>query len=218
MALAGHTPVIRPVLTIEACRASWPKTPVDWAFFLSSQAVRHCDAAGRAYLGTLSGSRFVAVGSATQARLAELGISSLSPIIESSEGIVSLLEELEESGEDLSGKTALIVAGEGGRQHLENHLSAVGCHVFKALVYRRVPASNGQVAPSNVDAILVASGDGFQVVRQLWCAADGRLDVPLAAPSERVAVTAEAAGFTQVTTSESARPEAMAECLAKMLE
>lgn len=214
---AGYQPVVRPVLQIQAIDARWPTGAFDLTFFLSTQAVRRCVANADLELSRLTQpGQVIAVGRTTQALLAEHGIESVAPAVETSEGIIELLATLKPAG--LAGCRALVVAGAGGRGVLEAALAAEHCAVVKIDTYRRVPTPGLTITPEDIDAIVVASGDGFQVVRQLWCAADGQLNVPLVVPSARVADLAREFGFTRVAQSTSARPQTMVDCLSRMFE
>jgi uroporphyrinogen-III synthase len=105
----------------------------DWLIFISANAVqaawRQADAVLRAY-----GGRIAAVGAATAAALANLGVGvDLQPEADfSSEGLLAtpVLRAVQ-------GRRVLIIRGEGGREHLAQTLRARGAHVEYAEVYRR---------------------------------------------------------------------------------
>jgi uroporphyrinogen-III synthase len=137
--------------------------------------------------------RVFAVGSNTAARLAEAGLTALTPGIASSEGILAMPELA-----DVSSRVVLIIAGEGGRDVLAAGLEARGARVHRLEVYRRQAIGATGVDISGVDAIAVGSGDGFEFTARLWFAAGGRSDVPVFVPSERVAAIGERLGFSMV--------------------
>ena len=64
-----------------------------------------------------------------------------------------------------------------------------------------------------MDAIAVASGDGFAAVARLWFAAGGRGDVPVLVPSSRVAELGSELGFSNVHTCAGAGADALIEAL-----
>jgi uroporphyrinogen-III synthase len=137
--------------------------------------------------------RVFAVGSNTAARLAEAGLTAVTPGIASSEGLLAMPELA-----DVSGRVVLMIKGEGGRDVLAAGLEARGARVHRLEVYSRQAIGAADVDVSSVDAIAVSSGDGFEFTARLWFAADGRSDVPVFAPSQRVAAIGERLGFSKV--------------------
>ncbi len=204
---AGHDPVVSPALTIAEVRGDMPPGPFTDVVFLSEHAVR---------LGVprlvpeawFSGARSYAVGATTAKRLRAAGIGAAFPEEASSEGLLALPELA-----DGRGRSVLIVGGLGGRDLLEKALTARGARVEKLAVYQRQAVASATLNPGSVDAVAVASGDGFAAVARLWFAAGGRGDVPVLVPSPRVAGLGAGLGFSNVYTCAGAGADAVVEAL-----
>ena len=209
---AAFQPLLAPVLTIERLRPPEPElaavASARYAIFLSGHAVRCAPAA---LFPRLQRAELLAVGAGTQRALAEKGHTARVPADERSEGLLALLNVTR-------GDRVLLVAGEDGRTLLAEALAEAGCLVQKLAVYRRRSAGELPASPTAIDAVLVASGDGFRVFAQLWCAADGSRQLPVIVPSERVAAVVREGGFAAVHVADSARPEAMVACLAEVFQ
>ncbi len=204
---AGHEPVVGPALRIVEVPGGAPRGPFTDVVYLSEHAVRF----GIARLTNqawFSGARAHAVGAATAEHLAVAGIRAGFPEQASSEGLLSLPEFA-----DARGLTVLIVCGEGGRDLLETTLTARGARVEKLVVYRRRAVDEAPPDVGSVDAIAVSSGDGFAAVARVWFAAGGRGDVPVLAPSPRVAGLGSALGFSNVYTCAGAGADALLKAL-----
>ena len=81
-----------------------------------------------------------------------------------------------------------IFSGVGGRGLLRAELIRRGAAVQAFAVYRRERVSpEDSIDPAQIDAISVSSGDGFGWAAQVWFAAGGNAQVPVYAPSARVA-------------------------------
>jgi uroporphyrinogen-III synthase len=182
----GHQPFVVPLLEIVPVRAPAPTGGYDVVVFLSEHAVRY---AGD--LGFCDDARVLAVGASTAAALETRGVAASYPAAAGSEGVLELLE-------GSAPRRVLIVAGEAGRKTLRDTLRSAGVEVREHLCYRRQPAAAAVPAPAGVDAILVASQDGFRHLARLWFDSGGSPDVDIVAASERVAGLAQALGFRRV--------------------
>ena len=105
---------------------------------------------------------------------------------------------------DVSGKHILIVRGQGGREELHDKLVNRGARVNYAEVYnRRRPADCHEnlrrALADGVDVICVSSGEAMENLLSSLPAgeAESVLQLPLFAPSPRVAGLARARGFKQ---------------------
>jgi uroporphyrinogen-III synthase len=199
----GYQVLVAPVIAI----APLPGPVVSGAFtdvvFLSEHAVRF--GIGRLARDIdLSSLPVYAVGSSTAARLSEAGVAAAIPELASSEGLLAMPEFAEASG-----RSVLIVAGEGGRDVLACGLQARGASVQTLRAYRRQSIDRLDDDLSSVEAIAVSSGDGFEFMARLWFAADGRRDVPVFVPSQRVAAVGEQLGFSRVYTCAGAGADAL---------
>lgn len=204
---AGYEPLVCPALTVAEEPGRAPPGPFSDVVFLSEHAVR----LGVPRLVTeawFTGARTYAVGAATAGHLAETGIRADVPEDASSEGLLALPEFA-----DARGRAVLIVCGAGGRDLLEKTLAARGARVEKLVVYRRVAVDAVSSDVRSVDAIAIASGDGFEAVARLWFAAGGRGDVPVFVPSRRVAGLGSGLGFSNVYTCAGASADALIEAL-----
>jgi uroporphyrinogen-III synthase len=177
------------VLTIEPTGAFPPAGPFDHVFFLSEQAVRH-----GGDLSYVDGARVHAVGGQTAARLSEAGVAAQVPDAAASEGLIEALVD-----ETLTGAACLIVAGEGGRKTLADHLRGRSARVSEYLCYRRVAAEVATDVLAGVTHILVASQDGFRVMARLWCSNGGDSDVRVIAASDRIAALGPELGFSNLS-------------------
>jgi uroporphyrinogen-III synthase len=111
------------------------------------------------------GPRIAAVGRATAAALARQGrpVDLLPQSDYSSEGLLALPQL-----QDVSGKRALIIRGEGGRELLAETLGARGATVDYAEVYRRVRPRidpeplRRRLADGTVDVVIATSKEGLE--------------------------------------------------------
>jgi uroporphyrinogen-III synthase len=204
----GHSPVVAPVITISRLSVAVPRGIFSHIIFLSEHAVRFGVDELQAARVDLDSTSVYAVGPGTAARLAEQGIAARVAAIASSEGILALPEFAE-----LADAEILIVAGVGGRKVLAAGLLDRGARVEQLRVYERQPVAGVAADLSDVEAIAVASGDGFEFMARVWFAADGRGDVPVFVPSERVAAVGGELGFSRVYTCAGAGVEALVDGL-----
>jgi uroporphyrinogen-III synthase len=159
---------------------------------------------------------WIAVGAATAAALQRRGISALVPKLESSDGILTLLQTRR-----VAGQRALIVAGEGGREELQLELDRRGARVDRLEVYRRVPRCDGGALAglrNRLAAVVISSADGGRAFAACWETVGGSHDVALVVPSARVAKVMRDLGFGVVTTSAGAGADAVIEALEHMGE
>ena len=211
----GFDAWVRPAITIESLDAPQPAGSFDVAIFLSEHAVRLASAKG--WSGGKSGVReagatIIAIGPATQRALDEVGVSAAVPNEATSEGIVALLRHLGDRGDFLAPEdleSALIVAGVGGRDHLQRYFRDLQVPVIKWSLYRRNEDTQQLPAAIHIDAIVASSGDGLRVVGKVWFAARRDGNVPVIVPSARVAGAAERAGFRTIAESGAADTEAV---------
>ena len=182
---AGYGVLNAPVLEIRPNPFDRPAGPFDAALFLSVHGVRIA-AAGLA--GGIP--NLFAVGRKTRAALRELGFDAIAPAVETSEGLL-------QSMENPAGKRVLIVTGAGGRNLLPEALASRGAEVTRLEVYVRYPLTL-KIDAVSVAAIVVSSGDGFEQAARTWFAAAGCPDVPVLAPSARVASLGARLGLRSV--------------------
>lgn len=200
----GHRALVAPVVTICEVSGAPPRGVFSELIFLSEHAVRF--GIGRLLTANfdLSSVRVFAIGSSTAARLAEAGVAALIAPVASSEGVLAMADLTE-----LAGKGVLIIAGVGGRDVLAPVLIERGARVEKLDVYRRQAVDEITEAVPEVDAIAVASGDGFEFMARLWFAAGGRGEVPVLVPSQRIADFGDRLGFSVVHTCAGAGVDAL---------
>ncbi len=204
---AGWQCLLAPVLQIEAV-ALEPPLPqgLDVAVALSEHAVANAPAELWA-----QAKQIVAVGAQSAKALARRGLAAKVPVVASSEGLLAgPLKGLLRPGLRLA-----LVSGEGGRNLLLETLEAAGVSVFQAVVYRRVAVTAIAADLTQVAAIVVSSGDGFKAAGRLWFASSQRRDVPVFAPSQRVADLAADIGFGSAINCGGADPDSVLAALAR---
>jgi len=182
---AGYDVFAAPVLSVAETDAERPAGSFQHVFFLSEQAVR---TAGD--LSFCAGAAVHAVGGQTAARLAAAGIAADVADPPSSEGLIKLC-----AGETIAGAACLIVAGEGGRKVLKEHLEAASAVVSEYLCYQRVGLDVPAASLAGVSHILIASQDGFTAMARLWCESGGDAGVKVIAASDRIAALGPELGF-----------------------
>ncbi|MDH3643225.1 MAG: uroporphyrinogen-III synthase, partial [Gammaproteobacteria bacterium] len=92
---------------------------------------------------------------------------------------------------------------------LQQTLTDRGARVEKFAVYKRQAVEAVDQDLTGVEAIAVASGDGFESMARVWFAADGSSDVPVFVPSPRVAAKGARLGFSRVFTCAGASADAL---------
>lgn len=181
---AGVDVLLAPLIRIEATGAPVPEPGFQHVIFLSEQAVLHGGG-----LGYCRDARIHALGPATARALAAAGVPAGIPATASSEGLLDHLK-----GTAMEGSRVLIVAGEAGRKTLGETLSSRGAIVREYLCYRR-RALHPSVNPHAIDAVLVASQDGFRALARVWFPSGGRPDIRVIVASSRIAELAPELGF-----------------------
>ena len=156
---------------------------------------------------------WIAVGGATAAALAQRGIVAVVPVAETSEGILALPET-----RTVTGQHVLLVAGLGGRTELAEGLAKRGAEVEMLTLYERAPI----VAPRSprfdrIAAVVVSSADGARAFAMHWRAAHGDFDVPVIAPSARVAKVLRELRFGSVVESAGAGAAAVVEAARNLM-
>lgn len=223
IAALGRTPVVLPLLEIAPLADAAPlqaalRDPARYALvaFVSPNAIDAAFAHVRAWPGATA---IAVVGGASRAALAAypaIGpatriVSPLDPAFCDSEHLIEALEAT--LGLDaLRGRRVLVVRGDGGRELLPDALRAAGAEVETVAAYRRaVPALTPALAAS-LGALLGRPNDWIvtssEALRGLVDLA-GRLQMPptvadlqrqhLIVPHARIAETARALGFIDLT-------------------
>ena len=181
---AGYDVLKVPVLEIREQPFNRPSQRFDIGIFLSVHGVRIAATGLKSQIRTV-----FAVGRQTRAALQKLGFDARTPRVETSEGLLDSLP-------DAAGKRVLLVTGAGGRNLLPGALEKRGAAVTRLDVYVRYPLVP-EIDPSKVDVIVVSSAAGFLQTASLWQAAGGAVDVPVLAPSERVASLGPGLGLSR---------------------
>ena len=199
---AGFEAWVRPVLEVEPISAPLPGQ-FALTVFLSGHAVEFAIRNGWKRTPAL------AIGKATRRALARHGIDARTPDRSSSEGIITALEADPP-------QSVLIAAGEGGRGVLERWLVDRGIPVVKWCLYRRVAVS-GSLDPAEViDAVVASSAAALRGVANMWFSSSRGANVAMLVPSERVAESARALGFTGVVVTEGAGDQAVIAALSSI--
>ncbi len=166
----------------------------DFVVFTSVNAVEHALLAGGARWpqGT------ACIGAATAQAIERAGLPPpLKPAEDySSEGLLALAEL-----QNLQGRRAVLITGEGGREMLVESLRARGAEVIRADVYRRIPAVQSpdavRAALTQADCAVITSGETLE--RLVDAAPEDLrthlLALPLVVPSQRVLQMARVCGF-----------------------
>lgn len=186
--------------------------------FISANAVRFGMALVEDFWPQLpTGLNWYAIGAATAAGLARLGITAITPgSAMSSEGLLAVPDL-----QDVGGQRVLIIKGEGGRDTLTQELTRRGALVDELTCYRRsLPALTAgtlaaKIVQWNIDVIMLSSGEGLANLQLLLSPAETTKlkHIGLIVPSPRVARLAHEAGFEQIETAENASDAAMLHAL-----
>lgn len=204
-----------PLIKIEPDQANISKLPGvvshlpddSLLIFTSTQAV---DLSAE-YLRDLSSSNVVfAVGTATAAKLTELGIEAIVPEQHNSEGLVGVLPA------ECQNKAIYIFKGHGGRTFLQENLRAKGANVLEINLYHRVknqePKPIGEWNAEHIDCIIATSGElveaAFAYLEKEWLIAQKWILV-----SERLRQVAEGFGITKILISNGTSDKAIAACI-----
>jgi uroporphyrinogen-III synthase len=155
---------------------------------------------------------YFAVGAASAAAFADLGIAAMSPTDPRSEGLIALPEL-----QQLAGKRVLILRGNGGRDLIARTLASRGALVHYCCTYERHypeldgPALTRDWQEAGIDSLLITSGELLQRLQTLvpddahpWLHG-----CQLVVPSPRVAEMAEGLGFLHITIAQGAANQAL---------
>ncbi len=176
---------------------------------LSGHAVR--GALSQDLLASAATAKFIAVGDQTASLLGDVASAVVTPTPPTSEGILALPEIAEVN----AGNVVWVLAGQGGRELIAQHLfRECGATVVKFELYRRQERTTAPEHPARaIGAVVIGSQQGLAVFGRLWQQMLGARSVPLVVPSSRVAEAARQAGFTEVHTADGADTQAVLEAL-----
>jgi len=219
---AGHVAVKLPLLAIESIQSSLdidnlPRTTAA-IIYTSGNAVRHgFEAISQATINEAS--MTIAVWAKTRDALSKKGVRAVSPAREDSEGILALLESLDQSPTHV-----VLVKGQGGRDLIETRLARLGIHLTIIECYRRVwpdvPEANflSAVSIESPSIIHVASGETLTRLTDLcWAHGVDALNThTLVVPSQRVADQARELGWQSRIVADGAGDEALLEAVADL--
>jgi len=195
----------------------------DWLVFTSTNAVRFALAICGGSYTTSRRTRIAAIGEATAEALAEAGVR-VDLIPKPQFNSESLLASPEMA--DVTGKSILIVRGEGGREHLAEILRARGAEVAYAEVYRRIlPEADaahwiGLWRQGHIDVVTITSGEALNNLARLLGEARHEFAerTPLVVMGSRVEKLARDQGWRCVIGAEPAGDRAMAETIVRLAE
>lgn len=161
---------------------------------------------------------WLAVGKATARKLAEHGVSAVTPAREASEGLLALPELAE-----VEDKKILIVRGADGRELLKNHLVHKGANVQYLDVYRRQRVSRSKLELDqlrqrfDIRVLMITSGAALEIFDELVEDADFRSAITLVVPSERLEQLARNLGYTDCIRSAGADDASMLAACAEFI-
>lgn len=204
----GYGAFTAPVLGIDRVPSPPPTGSFDWVVFVSEHAVAEAVVNGCLH-ASWRGCPTVAIGAPAERLLREHGVVPSMALAASAEDLVEKLRR--------PPKRMLIVKGEGGRDTLQRWLHEAGNEAVEWNVYRRRPLALN-IAGEAIDAIVVGSGEGLQVVQRLWFDDDREAAVPLLAPSARVGDLAARLGFRNVVVTLGANPDAVLQGLCALTQ
>ena len=194
---------------------------VDWAIFISSNAVQNSLPRILKQLGYVPPNlKFAAIGPKTAADLAEFGIkNTLTPQDRfDSEALLALPEM-----QAIKNQKVLIFRGIGGREVLADTLKQRGATVEFAESYQRVnPQKNINslellASQNRLDAIVVTSSEAMRYLLEMANNAEWLKKVRLCVNHARIAEQAKVAGLSAFV-SETSGDEAMLNCLTDALK
>jgi uroporphyrinogen-III synthase len=216
----GAVPIPFPLLKIEEIPVDYESKQVvmnldayDCAIFISGNAVEFGMNRIESYWPQFPLSlRWFCVGKATARKLADHGVSVISPAKETSEGLLELAELA-----DVKDKKILIVRGLGGREILANCLQERGASVQYLNVYRRDPEPwewNDLVQLREryeIDVLMITSAAALNHFDSLVEDADFRNAIKVILPSQRLMQLAAELGYSQCFLSNGADDTSMLE-------
>lgn len=197
----------------EARQALLDLDRIDIVIFISRNAAREgLHAIGQYWPQWPIGPQVLAVGRGTAAELEQGGLTALTPMEETSEGLLALPQL-----QDVNGKRILVVRGLGGREMLAEHLRERGARVEYAQVYRRIlpDQAPGQLSAllnnKMPDVVLLSSGAALDHWQDL--AGARALEPALLVVSTRTEHEARLRGATRLIVSRGARDADVVEAL-----
>ena len=199
----GHEVVVAPVLNIESIPCDPPAESVVAVVVLSEHAARCYFASG--LNDRAEGASYIAVGEQTAAYLIAQGLEVHVPQRATSEGLLDMQQLSDIAPDDC----VWVAAGVGGRGLLESTLG-LRCRVRKLELYRRVAVIGLDACLGSVAAIVASSGAALAPISKFW---QGDRNVLIITPTARVARSATALGFTNVSIADGANPAAVADRL-----
>lgn len=196
----------------------------DIVVFISRNAVVYAQALFPQLGAMLQGKTVCAVGRATAATLADLGVADA--LKAGAGGAEALLQLPALSGARAQGKRVLIARGRGGREQLRDGLAARGAEVAYLEVYRRAKPAVSQAVMERAwrdetpDAVVVTSLAGLNnLIEMTPASAQARLrETALVVMSERIERQAVAHGFFRVAAAADNSDAGLASALVKMNE
>jgi uroporphyrinogen-III synthase len=194
---------------------------VDWAIFISSNAVQNSLPRVIEKLGTVPGKlKFAAIGPKTAADLAEFGIqNTLTPQDRFDSEALLALPEMQQ----VKNQKVLIFRGIGGREVLAETLKQRGAIVEFAESYQRINPQKDLYTleeltkQHKLDAIVVTSSEAMRYLLDMGKDATWLKNIKLCVNHARIAEEADALGF-RAFVAETSGDEAMLNCLANALK
>lgn len=199
------------------------RKPWDWLIFASANAVRFTLAIHGGSFSPPESTRVAAIGQATAETLNKAGIR-VDLIPKPQFNSESLLASPEMT--NVTGKSVLIVRGEGGRAHLGQTLKARGAEVAYAEVYRRM-LPEGDIAhwvdlwrQGGIDVVVITSGEALNNLASLLGEAKHEFAerTPLVVIGTRVEQLARDQGWRRVTSAEPASDQAITEAIIRLFK
>ncbi len=194
--------------------------PGDLAFALSQHAVHYAsNELGRQHLSWPTGITWFAIGRTTALALHQA--SQLHVHYPKDREISEVLLQLPEL-QEIAGKRALILRGNGGRELLGSTLEQRGAVVEFCECYQRIavayngPEQAARWQQQGVDTLVVTSGEMLQLLFDLipeWYRTRWLMGCRLVVVSERLAEQARSLGWQAITVAESADNDALLRAL-----
>ncbi len=220
----GGRPIVFPTLEIHSVEpvGGWGHLQnqlniADVAVFTSANAVREVFAH---QIKIPNRCEVAAIGTSTQQALSESGIlCDWVPMRDyRSEGLLEL-----PVFQSVKNKKIIVLAGEGGREFLQDILTERGAHVEKVAVYKRV-CPTGDISllkdffEQHGSKIVLSTSVGSLENLLNLSKGFGRLfEIPLVVVSKRIAEIAKAKGFCTVLVADNASDEAILQEIARYL-
>jgi uroporphyrinogen-III synthase len=189
-----------------------------------SHVVSACRNASTRSASTLSAStRVLAVGRKTRELLSDHGIDASSPDREDSEGLLELLNAMD-NGSPRSLNPIALIKGEGGRDLISSVLSQQGLSIVEVNCYRRIwPSVSRSTVSDALDSaepryIHVASGETLSRLEELCavCGVNAHEKHTVILPSDRVENQARELGWQSRIVAAGASDDALLEVLSTL--